>query len=83
AVILNMFGGIVDCYEIALKVTSIVPAEMKNIVVKLAGQNSENAKHHFETRGIKVVSDLNKAVKYAIYSGAKNNEETKEQGLLV
>ena len=62
----NLFGGIVDCSQVAQMITKCVPVEFENVIVSLKGNNSENAKYLLESRGIKVFSDMEKATEFAV-----------------
>ncbi|MEN2498926.1 MAG: hypothetical protein MHMPM18_003175 [Marteilia pararefringens] len=76
AIVFNIFGGIVDCYHIVTKLTSILPKDYTNVFVSLRGNNAENAAYHLETRGIKSFDDMNKAIKAAVECDTISKQET-------
>ena len=67
-VVINIFGGITRCDEIARGIVDALPSINKPIYVRLSGVNEEEGKKILESHGVKVYSNALEAIGDALRS---------------
>ena len=67
-VVINIFGGITRCDEIARGVVDALPSVNKPIYVRLSGVNEEEGRKILESHGVKVYSNALEAIGDALRS---------------
>ncbi|MCZ7392971.1 MAG: ADP-forming succinate--CoA ligase subunit beta [Candidatus Methanoperedens sp.] len=69
ALIINIFGGLTRCDEVARGIIDVIPEIKVPLVIRLAGTNEEEGRRMLETHGIILASSTEEATKAVVELG--------------